>query len=364
MIMRGSGFKLFLAGALAALFSACASAPTPLIKASMEGNAAEVGNLLGKKEDVNGTGTVPNLNYPNTAPRYFIDSTPLMGAAHAGNNEMVALLLDRGAALEAKNFMNMTALHMASCRGMTGAVKLLIKRGANVNPHDPADGWSYILSTPLICAARDGHLATVKVLVAAGAEINAKTYNSYTALHYAAAHGHLETVKYLVGHGADATIKADGNPGPTALDEARKSEHADIVRFLEESAAGKVVVLRLKAAPPEDPAQEAAFRKEAEAYRAHETKPELPEEARKYKAQAEFAFEEKRFEDATRYYARALEIAPWWPDGHFNRALILAELYGYEEAIREMRKYLLLAPDAPDARAAQDKIYQWESRLE
>jgi hypothetical protein len=56
-----------------------------------------------------------------------------------------------------------------------------------------------------------------------------------------------------------------------------------------------------------------------------------------------------------------LDIAPWWPEGHFNRALIMGETKKYWDAMREMKRYLLLVPDAPDARAAQDKIYQWES---
>jgi hypothetical protein len=54
---------------------------------------------------------------------------------------------------------------------------------------------------------------------------------------------------------------------------------------------------------------------------------------------------------------------PWWPEGHFNRALVLAEVERYTEATREMRKYLLLFPDAPNARTAQDQIYAWEDKV-
>jgi tetratricopeptide (TPR) repeat protein len=95
-------------------------------------------------------------------------------------------------------------------------------------------------------------------------------------------------------------------------------------------------------------------------YQAANPKPGLPEEARKFKVQAEFAMQEKQFAKAAELYNKALEIAPWWPEGHFNRALILGETKKYWEAMREMKRYLLLVPDAPDARAAQDKIYQWE----
>ncbi len=86
----------------------------------------------------------------------------------------------------------------------------------------------------------------------------------------------------------------------------------------------------------------------------------VPEEARKFKVQAEGAIQEKKFKDAADLYREALNVAPWWPDGYFNRALVLGETGEYEEAMREMKFYLQLVPDAPDARAAQDKVYQWE----
>ena len=44
----------------------------------------------------------------------------------------------------------------------------------------------------------------------------------------------------------------------------------------------------------------------------------------------------------------------------FNRALILEKCECYDEAIREMKRYMQLSPNAPDARKAQDKIYEWE----
>lgn len=104
-----------------------------------------------------------------------------------------------------------------------------------------------------------------------------------------------------------------------------------------------------------DPFQEVAAN-----YRAANPKPPFPEEARKSKVQAEFAVREKQFDKAAELYGKALEIAPWWPEGHFNRALILGEEKKYWDAIREMKHYLLLVPDASNARVAQDRIYQWD----
>lgn len=99
-------------------------------------------------------------------------------------------------------------------------------------------------------------------------------------------------------------------------------------------------------------------------YRAANPKPVMPEVARKFKVQAEFAVQEKRLDKAIELYRKALDIVPWWPEGHYNLALVLGETKKYRDAMREMRRYLLLAPEAAEARAAQDKLYQWESVAE
>lgn len=65
--------------------------------------------------------------------------------------------------------------------------------------------------------------------------------------------------------------------------------------------------------------------------------------------------------DAALAYAETLEASPEWALGHYNLSLVLAHLEMWPEAISEMRRYLIAAPDAPDARAAQDQIYRWEA---
>ncbi len=103
------------------------------------------------------------------------------------------------------------------------------------------------------------------------------------------------------------------------------------------------------------------FHEIAAQYRALAVKPALPEEVRKYRVQAEFAVEQKRYDDAVRFYGEGIKLAPWWAQGHFNRALFLAERNRYHDAVIAMNKYLQLEPNALNARAAQDKVYQWES---
>jgi tetratricopeptide (TPR) repeat protein len=113
--------------------------------------------------------------------------------------------------------------------------------------------------------------------------------------------------------------------------------------------------------PPVDAAAEAAFQEEARKYREMKVKPALPEEAHKFAVQGDFAAEKKNLSAAADRYADALKVAPWWSEGHFKRGLVLADIEQYDEAIGEMKKYLLLAPNGKDARAAQDNIYKWES---
>ena len=50
-----------------------------------------------------------------------------------------------------------------------------------------------------------------------------------------------------------------------------------------------------------------------------------------------------------------------YPEAWFNKALVLGEEKQYAGAIEHMKTYLKLVPEAADARAAQDKIYEWEA---
>ena len=113
-----------------------------------------------------------------------------------------------------------------------------------------------------------------------------------------------------------------------------------------------------------DPQEIARFGQLAQDYRDAKAKPTLSEEARKFKVQAEGAIRERQYGQAAELFGKALDAAPWWPEGHYNRALMLAETGNYRRAVLEMNRYLLLVPEAPDARAARDQTYEWERREE
>lgn len=120
-------------------------------------------------------------------------------------------------------------------------------------------------------------------------------------------------------------------------------------------------VAALRTLPAARAAQSADFEKNLAEYRAKKGEAP-PEEARRLKSQAEAAVGLRRFEDALSLYDRAADLAPWWPDAWFHRALILAELGRFEEAIEAMQKHLALEPAPQDVRAAKDKIYSWEGK--
>lgn len=87
----------------------------------------------------------------------------------------------------------------------------------------------------------------------------------------------------------------------------------------------------------------------------------VSEEQRKLIVQANGLGQQKMYEDAIAYYYKALEINSLsYPPAYFNIALLQAQNGRFDLAIMYMKYYLLLSPGATDARAAQDKIYEWE----
>jgi tetratricopeptide (TPR) repeat protein len=166
----------------------------------------------------------------------------------------------------------------------------------------------------------------------------------------------LEPGLYLNNGGPDPTCRISG---PGYLNVAGHRDRDPILRRL----VNALERLRREARRPASSAEESArFDAAAAAYRAAAVKPPLPEESRRFKLQAEASVRDKAFDDAAELYGQALETAPWWPEGRFNRAVLLAESEEFGEAVAEMRRYLALAPEAANARAAQDKIYEWERK--
>ncbi|PYH66730.1 ankyrin repeat protein [Aspergillus vadensis CBS 113365] len=92
-------------------------------------------------------------------------------------------------------------------------------------PADP-DG-----RTPLMEAAAGGHLAIVRWLVDAGADIHARDHEKWTPLLLSAREGHLEVMQFLLQRGADPSIPMEPD-GCFALCWAARLSHFECVRCL------------------------------------------------------------------------------------------------------------------------------------
>lgn len=83
---------------------------------------------------------------------------------------------------------------------------------------------------PLAVAAQHGQLGALRLLVKEGAEISARDRTRSTALHWAAEGGHEEVVAFLLGQGAQADVEDTGGRTPLML--ACAHGHVGVVRLL------------------------------------------------------------------------------------------------------------------------------------
>lgn len=114
-----------------------------------------------------------------------------------------------------------SALMIAAYKGRYDAVKTLLDKGAEPNQ----TGWA-----PLHYAAAVGNNQIVQLLLDHSAYIDAESPNQTTPIMMAARGGHILTVKLLLDEGADLTLK--NGAGMTALDFARAGGFKDIVEGL------------------------------------------------------------------------------------------------------------------------------------
>ena len=127
---------------------------------------------------------------------------PALLVALQGESLKVAkVLLDaKGIQVDIRNHAGETPLMMAALKAEVDAANALIAHGAAVQK----DGW-----TPLHYAATGGSAAIVKLLVAKGATIEARSPNGTTPLMMAARYGNEEAVDTLLAAGADRTARND-----------------------------------------------------------------------------------------------------------------------------------------------------------
>lgn len=154
-------------------------------------------------------------------------STPLMRAALYADADMLRLLIDRGADVNAANRAGVTALMWAA--GDPKKVAVLTEHGAKVDVRTP------IGRTPLlIAAAYAGNAESVRLLLDKGAKIGDQDVTHETALTSAAKRGDAQMAEVLIAAGAD--VNAGGRP---PLVWAAEEGNAECVACLLKHGAGK-----------------------------------------------------------------------------------------------------------------------------
>lgn len=203
---------------------------TPLmLAASVLGNTDSVRYLLEYGADL------------NAADEFGDDA--LMRAAAMGDTEMTELLLMKGADARRVDKAGFTALQMAQSFTDQSRVNLLLKAGADVSA---ANTFSGIVKngpialthlTPLMFAVPFGHADTLDALLKAGARVNDVDVRKMSPLMLAIASDQAKpaTIRRLIAAGADVNAK-DQN-GESVLDWARKFKQPEIVSLLQRAGA-------------------------------------------------------------------------------------------------------------------------------
>ena len=143
-------------------------------------------------------------------------------------NKVVALLKDHPELLESKDNMGRTPLYLAVAHNQLEIAELLLANGADVNARDPQQ------HTPLIQALWVyNHDKMVRLLLAKGADVNLSDRWSMSALAYAAKQGLIDDAKILIANDADINIVS----GSTPLYLAVIGTHTEMVELLLASGA-------------------------------------------------------------------------------------------------------------------------------
>ena len=164
--------------------------------------------------------------------------TAMHRAAKNGHISIVKLLLDHGANIDSqeRNHTGSTPLHFAIHHANYNTVQLLIEKGANIE----YDSASY--GTPLMHAVITNQEAIVRLLLESGADPNTETIFGVrgNVLHGVYYYNDLSLIRLLVAKGAN--LEAKNANGETPLLLAVKKARLDMISLLLELGADPVTV--------------------------------------------------------------------------------------------------------------------------
>ena len=165
-------------------------------------------------------GVAPN----GDATRKNRTMTPLMVAAQAGHTALVALLLDAGASPNLPNRVQATACHLAAgsrqdINACAACLRLLLDRGGAVNARDFSK-W-----TCVTYAAWSNQTACLRVLIRAGALLTTKDRWSQLPATWAAFRGSAEALRLLLEAGAAWECAHEGGRSAPQAAHLRRSHN-------------------------------------------------------------------------------------------------------------------------------------------
>ena len=222
-----------LIGTLGFLILAQALSAAPLHDAAAAGNIAELGRLAEQGADLQQLDDFPS-------GKNGVQGMPIHFAAQTGKVEAVKWLLDHGVPRDAQLTMRGVpgpdVLFVAASFGQPGVVALLLDRGVPINARNPVGGAGVLSAAaqPPPNVPPEATARTVELLLARGADVRITPDNKWTPLHGAALAGNARVVELLLKAGADPNLISEDHPqfGAPPIYRAAMAGNLDVIRVL------------------------------------------------------------------------------------------------------------------------------------
>jgi len=177
------------------------------------------------------TAAINIINVDGETALHYVCMLRPDGSNKGHEMDLAKLLVDNHANTSILNRMeNESALHYCARYGSLEVLKLLLstmhsEEAAKAVNYQNKAGWS-----PLLVAAKEGHLEIMKVLIDYHARLDIFDEAGKTALHISAEYGHLELIELLMEKKAYANAKS--KIGLTAIHFASANGYIDIIEVL------------------------------------------------------------------------------------------------------------------------------------